>query len=135
MLTILSAAATDAMTVGEKASMGGITMLIGMGTVFLGLVILIGAIKILSSLMGEKKKKQAAEPAPAPAPAPVPAPVAAAPVAQEDEDELIAVLSAAVAMMTEGTGGKYRITSFRRVGSNAPAWNRAGRQSMISSRF
>ena len=127
MLTILSAAATDAMTMGEKASMGGITMLIGMGTVFLGLVILIGAIKILSSLMGEKKKKQAAEPAPAPAPAP--------PVAQEDEDELIAVLTAAVAMMTEGTGGKYRITSFRRVGSNAPAWNRVGRQSMISSRF
>ena len=133
MLTILSAAATDAMTVGEKASMGGITMLIGMGTVFLGLIILIGAIKILSLLMGEKQKKQAAEPAPAPAPAP--APVAAAPVAQEDEDELIAVLTAAVAMMTEGTGGKYRITSFRRVGSNAPAWNRAGRQSMISSRF
>lgn len=133
MLTILSAAATDAMTVGEKASMGGITMLIGMGTVFLGLVILIGAIKILSSLMGEKKKKQAAEPAPAPAP--TPAPVAAASVAQEDEDELIAVLTAAVAMMTEGTGGKYRITSFRRVGSHAPAWNRAGRQSMISSRF
>lgn len=133
MLTILSAAATDAMTMGEKASMGGITMLVGLGTVFLGLVILIGAIKVLTLLVGEKKKKQADPPASAPVPAP--APVAAAPVAQEDEGELIAVLSAAVAMMTEGTGGKYRITSFRRVGTNAPAWNRAGRQSMISSRF
>jgi sodium pump decarboxylase gamma subunit len=133
MLTILSAAATEAMTLGEKASMGGITMLVGLGTVFLGLVILIAAIKILTALVGEKKKAQA--PAAAPNPAPTPVPVAAAPAAQEDEDELIAVLTAAVAMMTESTGGKYRITSFRRVGSNAPAWNRAGRQSMISSRF
>ena len=76
--------------------------LIGIAIVFLGLTILIGLIKLMEKATanlgkgGKKAKKQAEAPAPAPVAAPV---VEEVPVA--DDSELIAVISAAVAMMME----------------------------------
>ncbi len=116
---------------------------IGILIVFFGLVVLIGLIKIMqvatSGLGKKKEKKPAAAPAPAPAPA-APAEqdeelmaVIAAAVAAQD-DELVAVISAAVAMMMEEEGKTFRVRRVRRV-SNASAWNKAGREEQIYSRF
>lgn len=110
---------------------------VGIATVFVGLVILIGLIKLLEMVMGALTKKQTAA---APAPA-APAPVVEAPAEEEtaeDEGELIAVIAAAVAAAMEAAGESdasgFVVRSIRRV-NNAPAWNRAGREEQIYSRM
>ena len=98
---------------------GLIVTLIGMLTVFFGLVLLIGLIKLMENATanlgkgGKKAKKQAEAPAPAPVAAPV---VEEVPVA--DDSELIAVISAAVAMMMED-GSAFTVRRVRRE-QNAP---------------
>lgn len=112
---------------------GLIVTLIGMLTVFFGLVLLIGLIKLMENATanlgksGKKAKKQAEAPAPAPVAAPV---VEEVPVA--DDSELIAVISAAVAMMEDGSA--FTVRRVRRV-QNAPAWQKAGREEQVYSRF
>lgn len=116
----------------------GLTVtLIGIAIVFLGLTILIGLIKLMEKATanlgkggkgGKKAKKQAEAPAPAPVAAPV---VEEVPVA--DDSELIAVISAAVAMMMED-GSAFTVRRVRRV-QNAPAWQKAGREEQVYSRF
>lgn len=116
----------------------GLTVtLIGIAIVFLGLTILIGLIKLMEKATanlgkggkgGKKAKKQAEAPASAPVAAPV---VEEVPVA--DDSELIAVISAAVAMMMED-GSAFTVRRVRRV-QNAPAWQKAGREEQVYSRF
>ena len=117
---------------------------VGIGIVFCALVILIGLIKamdkVLAGLSGSNTKKKSvtkSENAPA-------APAAAAPVsapAASSGDELIAVITAAVAAMLEAEGkdtskGGFVVRSIRRVSiSNAPVWNRAGREEQVYSRM
>jgi len=115
---------------------------IGVAIVFAGLVVLIGLIKLVNILTGgsgkPKKEKKAAAPA---KPAPVPAApaqdeqllaVISAAVAAQDE-ELIAVISAAVAAMMDD-GAAFTVRRIRRV-TNASAWQKAGREEQIYSRF
>lgn len=104
---------------------------VGMLVVFFGLIVLIGLIKIMTMLSQSKKpkEKEAVAPAPVAAPAPVEAEVAA----PTQDDVLIAVISAAVAAaMGEETG--FVVRRVRRI-SNAPAWQRAGRDEQVYSRF
>ena len=109
---------------------------VGILTVFVALVILIGLIKVMEMVINGASKKKAA-PAPAPA-APAPAPVVEETVAgEEDEGELIAVIAAAVAAAMEAAGEEptgFVVRSVRRV-NNAPAWNRAGREEQVYSRL
>ena len=109
---------------------------VGILTVFVALIILIGLIKVMELVIGGASKKKAA-PAPAPA-APAPAPVVEETVAEEtDEGELIAVIAAAVAAAMEAAGEEpagFVARSIRRV-NNAPAWNRAGREEQVYSRL
>ena len=116
---------------------------IGIAIVFAGLVVLIGLIKTVSVLTGSapkpKKEKKVEAPKPVAAPAPAAGEISdevmaviAATVAAQDQ-ELIAVISAAVAaMMGEGNG--FTVRRIRRV-SNASAWQKAGREEQIYSRF
>ena len=108
--------------------------LVGISTVFVGLIILIGLIKLMEMIMtGGKGKKKAAATAPA-----APAPVAEEPVEETDDDELIAVIAAAVAAAMEQSGEEnttgFVVRSIRRI-NNAPAWNRAGREEQVYSRM
>ena len=108
--------------------------LVGLSTVFVGLIILIGLIKLMEMIMTSGKGKKKAE---APAPA-APAPVAEEPVEETDDDELIAVIAAAVAAAMEQAGEEnttgFVVRSIRRI-NNAPAWNRAGREEQVYSRM
>lgn len=108
--------------------------LVGIGTVFVGLIILIALIKLMEIVMASATgKKKAAAPAPA-----APASVAEEPVEETDDDELIAVIAAAVAAAMEQSGEEnttgFVVRSIRRI-NNAPAWNRAGREEQVYSRM
>lgn len=108
--------------------------LVGIGTVFVGLIILIALIKLMEIVMASATgKKKAAALAPA-----APAPVAEEPVEETDDDELIAVIAAAVAAAMEQSGEEnttgFVVRSIRRI-NNAPAWNRAGREEQVYSRM
>ena len=124
----------------------------GMLTVFAALVILIGLVKALEKCVSgealaffmEKvgaKVKARFRNDEVNAPAAAPAAVEAA-----NNDELVAVITAAVAAMLEAeaaAGGEaaaeeapkgFVVRSIRRI-SNAPAWNRAGREEQVYSRM
>ena len=109
---------------------------VGILTVFVALIILIGLIKVMEIVVGSVTKKKAA-PTPAPA-APAPAPVIEETAEEEDEGELIAVIAAAVAAAMEAEGAEeptgFVVRSIRRI-NNAPAWNRAGREEQVYSRM
>ena len=109
---------------------------VGILTVFVALIILIGLIKVMEIVVGGVTKKKAA-PAPAPA-APAPAPAVEETAEEKDEGELIAVIAAAVAAAMEAAGEEeptgFVVRSIRRV-NNAPAWNRAGREEQVYSRM
>ena len=114
----------------ENLSFSLTVALIGMLVVFAGLVILIVCIKAITALSsgGTKKAAKVAEPT-AVAASPVPAPVATDGIPAE----IVAAITAAIAAVWDGKGG-FVVRHVRRV-SNASAWNRAGREDQIYSRF
>ena len=118
----------------DPAVMGGagIVFLVGLGIVFIALVVII-LILMLQALIfknvgkGKKAEKKAAAPAPAPAPVQAAAPA-------EDDAEIAAVIAAVVAMMSE-SGNGLKIRSIRRVGKNNTGWNDSGRQEYLGTRY
>ena len=110
--------------------------LVGMGTVLVGLIILIALIKVLERALQGTGSKKADAPAPAPV---VDEQEPEADVQEETDDgELVAVIAAAVAAAMEAAGAEetsgFVVRSIRRI-NNAPAWNRAGREEQIYSRM
>ena len=125
---------------------------VGMATVFSGLVILIGMVKglekcvngeALAFFMEKVGAKVTARFRSSEVNAPTAAPVVE--VASNNE-ELVAVITAAVAAMLEAEAAAagtvvveeapkgFVVRSIRRI-SNAPAWNRAGREEQVYSRM
>ena len=115
--------------------------IVGLVVVFVGLIILIGCINLMQRCMAEFEKKKIGTPKTQPEAAPAPAAAApAVPTAQANDGELMAVITAAVAaMLSEEKGAPvdesgFVVRAVRRV-SNAPAWNRAGREEQVYSRL
>lgn len=104
----------------------------GLVVVFLGLVLLIAFISAIGSLFKKIDRKKAAAKAAEATEKPAEAPKAAvqpAAVSNSDSDEVIAVISAAVAMMSAADGTSYRIKSVKAAaqnGSSRSAWAMAG---------
>ena len=117
----------------KALSYGGITAVIGMFIVFLGLTILICAVKIMGAVFAgvtaKKQAKAAAEAAERAKPAPAPVPVAAPePVVEDvtDDSELIAVIAAAIAAF-DNSGKSLVVRRVRKVSG----WNRASRTEQV----
>lgn len=115
--------------------------IVGLVVVFVGLIILIGCINLMQRCMAEFEKKKIGTSKTQPEAAPAPAAAApAVPAAQANDGELMAVITAAVAaMLSEEKGAPvdesgFVVRAVRRV-SNAPAWNRAGREEQVYSRL
>ena len=113
-------------TKGELMAKAALNTLLGMGTVFIVLILISLIISVFSFIpkMQEKLTKKEA-----PAQTPAPAPVAAAPVVEEaeeelaDDTELVAVIAAAIATY-EGTSVEgFQVRSIRR--ANTGKWKRA----------
>ena len=132
----------------DDAEKWGVT-LAGLGIVLAALFLLVIIIFLFGKLFDrlntvnqEKAKQAAAEKAPKAKPAPVktpaPAPKAPAPkpaVPDTDDDEVIAVISAVVAMMSEADGTTYKVKSVKPVQSGfngRTAWAMDGRRNNVS---
>ena len=115
----------------DKIFFGLGVSVLGMATVFVGLIILIVCISIMGKFFQVGGKKKEAAPAPAPAPAPVAAPAPAAePVAEEapvcDDAQLIAVIAAALAAFDNGNK-RLVVRKVRRVSG----WKNAARAEQV----
>ena len=101
---------TKVMTFQEAIPYGLKTTLLGMGVVFSVLIILIAVLSVFKLVFykGDAKKEKA----PAPVPDPIPAPVAATPAM--DDAELVAAITAAIAVVMDAPETSFRVVSFRR---------------------
>lgn len=123
---------TDSMTVGEKLLNGlGITLL-GMGVVFVVLIILSYALDILRIISGENNKKKV----------PANEEVAqandmtnATEVVQQEDEEIIAVISAAIASLTGTSVENFFIQSIKPVPQKSTIWGTVGRQERMLDRL
>lgn len=113
----------------DSLSIGGQTTVIGLAIVFAVLVVLMFVLKIMEKIFAPKTEKKAE------VVTPVSVVKQAEPVAAEDDEEIIAVLTAAIAASLNTSTYNLRIKSFRRVVNNSPAWNKAGLNETINSRF
>ncbi len=122
----------------DALSVGGQVTGIGMLIVFSVLIILMFVLVAMKYVFAPKEAKtEKIAPAQQPkaktqqpkAKAKLPA------VAAEEDEELIAVLTAAIAASLNTSTYNLNIKSFRRVGNNSPAWNKAGLNETINSRF
>ena len=116
--------------------------LVGMGTVFCGLVILIGIIKGMEKVLpkitaGDFSFKNMT----APKAAKTEAPAIVIQTANVNDDAVVAAISAALMTVIEEevkanpakAKNTFVVRSIRRIGT--PAWNRAGREEQVYSRF
>ena len=125
-------------TVAQPTHMGFVESLgvaaLGLITVFAGLIILIVFIKLLSAFTTrlDSKKKNNGPVDKKEEPASV-APAAPAPVVEEGipADVIAAITAALAVVMGEG---RFVVRHVKRI-HNTPAWNRAGREEQIYSRF
>ncbi|MCD7711369.1 MAG: OadG family protein [Firmicutes bacterium] len=119
--------AEELATVGEKATTALQVFLLGLGTVFVVLIILYIVITLMGKIFYHDDKKKATKAA-------VPEPAAeavalenAVPEQETDDGELVAVITAAIAAFSEAGGGEsvpgFRVVSFKRA-STATPWNR-----------
>ncbi len=111
---------------------GGGIFLFGFSIVFVGLIVLLTYIS-LQSLFFKKNTRKKAKPV-VPKAAKEPSNDFVSQV-DTDENELIAVISAAVAMALGTSAGNVVIKSYRRIGANTPAWRQAGRRDSIFNKF
>ncbi len=125
----------------NDSQMWGVT-LAGVGIVFACLILLVVVIwlfgKIFDVINQSKKDKAAAiaaQNAPKVSAKPAPAPAAPAPVVStEDEDEVIAVISAVIAAMSEQDGKVYKLHSVKPAATSLggrTAWAMDGRRQNV----
>ena len=126
----------------DKLFFGLGVSVLGLATVFVGLIILIVFISILSKVSGSAGSKKKNDPKPvkgkAAANAEIPGEVMAAisaALAAYDETpspDVVAAIAGALNVVMGDT--KFVVKHVKRI-HNAPAWNRAGREEQIYSRF
>lgn len=123
---------TGKMSLSEALSIGAQTTVIGLLIVFAVLIILMLVLQAMKYIFAPKAKKEESLPKAVPEQV---QPAAAAAEPESDDEELIAVLTAAVAASLNTSTYNLKIKSYRRVGNNAPAWNRAGVNEVIDSHY
>ncbi len=117
-------------TIGEALSVGGETTIIGLSIVFAVLIVLMIVLMLFKVIFYRQPKPQAAASA-----WETKSDSAAAAEGTMDDEELVAVLTAAVAASLNTSTYNLRIKSYRRIDNKMPAWNKAGVNETINSRF
>ena len=115
----------------DQLKFGGGVFLFGFSIVFVGLIVLLAYIS-LQSLFFTKGKKKAKKSETKAAVKPSNDFISQV---NTDENEVIAAISAAVAMYLGTSAGNVVIKSYRRIGANTPAWRQAGRRGSIFNKF
>ena len=113
----------------EKIAGGLVVSCLGMGITFLALIILQFIIGLLARF--------AAPPSPVPLPKTETGSAAAVdePDGQAEDEELVAIVSAAIAMSLQSTGKEVIIRNIRRIKTPSLAWSKAGILDQMNNRF
>ncbi|MCK8059545.1 MULTISPECIES: OadG family protein [unclassified Fusibacter] len=120
----------ETMTVGDKLTAGLMVTLIGMTITVLALLILWGAIVVMTKLI-VKQPKQAVQVVKH-----EPATVKSVVVEEtEDNDELIAVITAAIAASLKTSIHNVVVKNIVRIPDETPAWASKGRVDQMNARF
>ncbi len=106
----------------ERLVAGLITTVLGMGITFLSLIILQFVTAFMEKLSGQKVAKPQVTPPPPQAPTVQQKAV----VDARQDEELVAVLSAAIAMKMKTSVGNIVIRNIERIEDNSPTWSKAG---------
>ncbi len=118
----------DLTTPGEIISYGVVVTIQGILVVFLILILIMLVIYAMGALSGDKKAKKKS--------AVADTPVQSAPLVVEedvvDEGELIAVLTAAVAVCMGTSSASVNIRSYKKVSS---AWGNAAKREVLDNKF
>ena len=117
----------------EEFLHGLMVTVIGMGVTFLALIALsyiLDVFRILAEGSSNKKEEE-----PKQENIMVKEEIYEEEVNEEDDLELVAVITAAIAASLDTTTDQLRVRSFRRIHSNASAWNKAGRISQVQNTF
>ncbi len=107
-----------------------VTTLLGMGITFIALIILQVLISWMDRLINrpvDLPVRSSAPPAPAVDAAPVPA--------KTDGDELVAVISAVIAVKLKTSVDHIVIRNIEKIEDRSPIWNRAGIMEQMNNRF
>ena len=117
---------------GDALSVGGMVTGVGLSIVFGVLIILMIVLMLFKVIFykDDSKKKTMNEPV-----AQQTAPKDTEVKGSISNDELIAILTAAIAASLNTSTYNLKIKSFRRIENNKPAWNRAGINDTINSRY
>ena len=110
------------------------TAAVGITVVFIGLIILIGMIYVMTLFTRRTGKKKAGIASPAPAAAPAPVSVPEETAEDEDDGNVIAAITAAIACVWQDESAGFVVRRVRRV-QNSPAWQCAGREEQVQNRF
>lgn len=105
----------NAAPLSERVMLGLQTALIGMGVIFLALIILWAVLSVFKLVFYKPASSTEKEEAPAPEVVPVSEPTQT--VAVTDDTELVAVITAAIASMTGKPTTSFRVVSFRHTAS------------------
>lgn len=122
------------MTASEKLTAALITTVLGMGITFMALIILWGLIIVMGKVLNPAKKKEAIAVVQQPEPAKASTP--AEETAEEGvSGEVVAVIAAAIAASLNTSIHNIVVRNIVRVPDASPAWNNAGRQEQMNTRF
>ena len=124
---------TESMSMGTKfINSIGLTIL-GMGVVFLVLIVLSFSLDLLRVLAGDDKKKDTPSQEVAKSSNAVATPSEAN--KQEDDQELVAVIAAAIAAMSGTSVDDFVVRSIRPLPQKQSIWGAAGRQQQMLERL
>jgi glutaconyl-CoA/methylmalonyl-CoA decarboxylase subunit delta len=107
----------------EKMIGGSIVSCLGMGITFMALILLQFLMDLQSKIIARTEKKAVKAPAPSAA---INQNAATTSGSNSNDEELVAVISAAVAMEMQKSAWDIRIRTIRKIEEPSLAWNRAG---------
>jgi sodium pump decarboxylase gamma subunit len=119
------------LSMADKLLAGLVTTLLGMGITFTALILL----QLVISWMDRLINRPAADTAGTSETATAAEPAVAKESTTRDDHELVAVLTAVIAMKLKTSVGNIVIRNIEKVEDRSPAWNRAGIIDQMNSRF
>lgn len=135
--TFLDPNTINSLSTSEKLLASIFVTLLGMGTTFIGLIVIQYLLGFMSKGVKAYEDNVEAKSSPKEQPMATVSNEVVVPtvVVEEDEEELIAILTAAVAVMMQKSTNQIVIRNVRQVNGSTLAWSSAGRNEVMNSRF
>ncbi len=120
----------QSLSLSDKLIAGLITTLLGMGITFAALIILQFIISWMDKILNSREKPTKVATA-----APIVTPAITTEEPSQDDNELVAVITAVIAMKMKTSVGRIVIKNIEKIDDRSPVWNMAGIIEQMNSRF